>query len=63
MNVVIENDARVRAATRATYVAFAGSGWGMSTWATRIPQVRDGLELTPSRLGLVLLAIAAGSII
>jgi predicted MFS family arabinose efflux permease len=63
VSVVVETDARVRAATRATYVAFIGSGWGMSTWATRIPQVRDGLDLTPSRLGLVLLAIAAGSIV
>jgi predicted MFS family arabinose efflux permease len=56
-------DSQLRAATRATYVAFIGSGVGMSSWATRIPQVRDGLELTPSRLGLVLLAIAAGSIV
>ncbi len=56
-------DPRVSAATRATYVAFIGSGAGMASWATRIPQVRDGLELTPSRLGLVLLAIAAGSIV
>jgi predicted MFS family arabinose efflux permease len=63
VSAVVETDARVRAATRATYVAFIGSGWGMSTWATRIPQVRDGLDLTPSRLGLVLLAIAAGSIV
>jgi predicted MFS family arabinose efflux permease len=56
-------DTQIRAATRATYAAFIGSGVGMSSWATRIPQVRDGLELTPSRLGLVLLAIAAGSIV
>jgi MFS family permease len=63
VTAVIETDTRVRAATWATYAAFAGSGFGMSTWATRIPQVRDGLELTPSRLGLVLLAIAAGSIV
>ena len=56
-------DSQLRAATRATYVAFIGSGVGMASWATRIPQVRDGLELTPSRLGLVLLAIAAGSIV
>jgi predicted MFS family arabinose efflux permease len=56
-------DPKVRAATRATYAAFIGSGVGMASWATRIPQVRDGLELTPSRLGLVLLAIAAGSIV
>jgi predicted MFS family arabinose efflux permease len=63
VNVVVEPESRVRAATRATYIAFIGSGFAMSSWATRIPQVRDGLELTPSRLGLVLLAIAAGSIV
>ncbi|MFG1605505.1 MFS transporter [Actinoplanes sp. NPDC049265] len=59
----VRDDTRVRAATRGVYIAFIGSGWAMSSWATRIPQVRDGLELTPSRLGLVLLAIAAGSIV
>jgi MFS family permease len=63
VNVIAEPDTRVRAATWATYVAFIGAGFGMSTWATRIPQVRDGLELSPSRLGMVLLAIAAGSIV
>ena len=60
---IVETPRDVRAATWATYVAFTGSGFGMSSWATRIPQVRDGLDLTPSRLGLVLLAIAAGSIV
>ena len=35
----------------------------MASWATRIPQVRDGLGLTRPELGLVLLAIAAGSIV
>lgn len=53
----------VRAATRATYIAFIANGFAMSSWATRIPQVRDGLHLTPSRLGFVLLAMAAGSIV
>jgi predicted MFS family arabinose efflux permease len=53
----------VRAATRATYIAFIGSGFALASWAARIPQVRDGLGLSPSRLGLVLLAIAAGSIV
>lgn len=51
------------AARRAVYIAFTGCGFAMASWATRIPQVRDGLALTPSRLGLVLLAIAAGSIV
>lgn len=63
MSAIAETDARVRLATRATYAAFIGSGFSMASWATRIPQVRDGLGLTPSRLGLVLLAIAAGSIV
>ncbi len=53
----------VRAATRATYAAFIGAGFVFASWASRIPQVRDRLHLDPSQLGLVLLAIAAGSII
>jgi predicted MFS family arabinose efflux permease len=55
--------ARVRAATRATYVAFIGTGFAFASWAARIPQVRDRLHLQPSELGLVLLAIAAGSVL
>jgi predicted MFS family arabinose efflux permease len=55
--------AHVRAAERATYVAFIGSGFAFASWASRIPQVRDRLHLRPSELGLVLLAIAAGSVI
>ena len=53
----------VGAARRAVYIAFIGCGFAMASWATRIPQVRDELGLTPSRLGLVLLAMAAGSIV
>jgi MFS family permease len=54
---------RVGRAEVATYVAFGGCGVAMATWASRIPQVRDQLELEPSALGLVLLAVAAGSLI
>ncbi|GID30152.1 MFS transporter [Paractinoplanes brasiliensis] len=53
----------VRAATRAVYAAFILAGVAAASWASRIPQVRDELGLTPSRLGLVLLALAAGSIV
>ena len=53
----------VESAARATYAAFIGSGFAFASWAARIPQVRDALELSPSALGLVLLAIAAGSIV
>jgi fucose permease len=53
----------VRSAVLASYAVFIASGFSFATWASRIPQVRDRLHLEPSQLGLVLLAIAAGSII
>jgi fucose permease len=55
--------ASVRFATRATYLAFIASGFAFASWASRIPQVRDRLHLSPSQLGLVLLAIAVGSVL
>jgi MFS family permease len=55
--------ARVRSATYATYLAFIAAGVAFASWASRIPQVRDALLLTPATLGLVLLASAAGSVI
>ncbi len=55
--------ARTGRAVRATYISFTLNGFAMASWAARIPQVRDELRLTPSTLGLVLLAIAAGSIV
>ena len=53
----------VLAARNATYVAFVGSGFGFASWASRIPQVRDALQASPSTLGLVLLAVALGSLV
>jgi fucose permease len=44
------------------YAVFILSGFAFASWASRIPQVRDALELTPRSLGLVLLAIAVGSV-
>jgi MFS family permease len=54
---------RLRRAVQATYVAFLASGFAFASWASRIPQVRRHFHLQPSVLGLVLLTIAAGSII
>jgi predicted MFS family arabinose efflux permease len=56
-------DATLRSGIRATYAVFIASGIAFASWASRIPQVRDRLHLDPSGLGLVLLAIAAGSVI
>lgn len=53
----------VRGATTATYVAFIGSGFAFASWAARIPQMRDRLELDPAALGMVLLAVAVGSLL
>ncbi len=53
----------VHAAKHATTVAFFGAGFAFASWASRIPQVRDRLSLDPSGLGLVLLAIAIGSML
>lgn len=55
--------ARVRSAIYATYLAFIAAGVAFASWASRIPQVRDALLLTPASLGLVLLASAVGSVI
>jgi predicted MFS family arabinose efflux permease len=53
----------VQLGVRATHAAFIGSGFAFASWASRIPQVRDRLQLSPAGLGLVLLAMAAGSLI
>ena len=53
----------VQRAERAVYVAFIGSGFGFASWASRIPQIRDSVQATPSELGLILLAIAAGAVV
>jgi predicted MFS family arabinose efflux permease len=52
-----------RRARNAVFVAFVGSGFGFASWASRIPQIRDAVQATPSELGLILLAIAAGAVI
>ncbi len=56
-------DPAVSRGVRAVYVAFIGSGLAMGTWASRIPQVRDHLGVTPGELGLILLCAAIGSMV
>ena len=55
--------AQVRGATRAVYIAFIVNGFIFASWAARIPQVRDGLRVSPGVLGLILLSVAVGSTI
>jgi fucose permease len=55
-------DSAAQRAKYAVYAVFIASGLAFASWASRIPQVRDTLELDPRQLGLVLLAMAVGSI-
>lgn len=53
----------LRRATIAVYAVFIGNGLGFASWASRIPQFRDDLHVTPAQLGLILLAAAIGSLV
>jgi fucose permease len=55
------DDARVRGARNAVYAVFICNGFAFATWASRIPQVRGALHVTPGVLGLILLGLAVGS--
>jgi MFS family permease len=55
------SDAQVRRARNAVYVAFITAGFAFASWASRIPQVRAQLHVSPGVLGLILLCIAIGS--
>lgn len=52
---------RVRHAAYAVYAVFIGSGFETATFASRIPQIRAGLGVTPGELGLILLGGAIGA--
>lgn len=53
----------VRSAAIATFTVFAINGFVFASWAARIPAVTRILELTAGEMGLLLLSIAAGSVI
>lgn len=52
----------VTAARRGVSVAFLLAGFAFASWAGQIPQVREQLGIGPAELGLVLLAMSAGSL-
>lgn len=57
-------DARtVRVASTAVFVVFALAGVNFSSWAARLPAVRDALDLRPDQMGLLLLLGSIGSIV
>jgi predicted MFS family arabinose efflux permease len=57
------DDPHARQARNAVYAVFIGNGVIFASWASRIPQVRSELRVSPGVLGLILLCIAVGSTI
>ncbi|MTK04019.1 MFS transporter [Micromonospora sp. CP22] len=53
----------VLAARNGVAVVFALNGLAVASWFARVPAIRDGLGLTPGRLGLLLLAMSIGAIV
>lgn len=51
----------IREARNAAYAVFIAAGFAFASWASRIPQVRAELRVTPGVLGLILLCMAVGS--
>lgn len=45
------------------FTVFAANGFAFSTWASRVPDVKRILELSPASLGFLLLAVALGSVV
>src|SRR5260370_15892218 len=52
-----------RTARRATYAMFFADGIGFGIWAGHIPAFKQKFQLSDSSLSIVLLAVAAGSIV
>ncbi len=52
----------LRRSRAAVYAVFAANGFLFATWLSRLPAIRDDLELSPQRLGVILLAASAGAI-
>lgn len=53
----------VRTARTGVAVVFALNGLAIGSWFARVPAVREALDLTAGRLGLLLLAMSAGAVL
>jgi MFS family permease len=47
----------------AVFVVFTVNGFGMATWISRTPAIRDALDISVSQVGFLLLGVSSGSII
>lgn len=55
--------AQLRAASLAVFVVFALNGFNFSSWASRLPAVRDALGFSPQQMGVLLLVGSIGSLV
>lgn len=55
--------ARVAPARNATLLVFAVNGFAFASWMSRVPDVKQLLNLTPGLLGVMLLAVSGGSLL
>ncbi|WP_234996403.1 MFS transporter [Demequina sp. NBRC 110054] len=53
----------VTAARNATLAVFTVNGFAFASWMSRVPDVKDMLDLTPGQLSLLLLALSIGSLV
>jgi len=53
----------VQAASFAVFATFFLSGFNFASWASRLPAVRDGLDLSAASMGLLLLVGSVGSLV
>lgn len=51
----------VRHWRNAVVVAYAASGLAFASWVSRLPAIRDALDLTPGNVGVLLLCMTLGS--
>lgn len=58
---VLDEVRAARRARTAVYWVFGVNGCVLSTWASRLPAIRDALDLTPAQIGFVLLAVSVGA--
>lgn len=60
---VIPTRPQVAGWRNAVFVIFTVNGFGMATWISRTPAIRDALELSVSQVGFLLLGVSSGSIV
>lgn len=59
----LPTDRSTTAARNGDLVTFAVAGMAIASWMSRVPDVKALLQLTPGQLGIMLLALSAGSLV